>query len=91
MGDLVVPTVVKVGAYAKDGRLLSASEVTLEFSSSSPSSDDRKVRVRLDLTDDVDNVGVATLRVSRQVGASNAFRPVWERDYQVNRAFGMDF
>lgn len=49
------------------------------------------MRVRLNITDDVDTVGVATLRVSRQVGASNAFRPVWERDYQVNRAFGMDF
>ena len=91
VGDLVVPTTVKVGAYAKDGRLLSPSEVTLELSSASPSSDDRKVRVRVDLTDDVDTVGVAVLRVSRQVGASNAFKPVWERDYQVNRAFGMDF
>ena len=91
VGDLVVSTTVKVGAYAKDGRLLSPSEVTLELSSASPSSDDRKVRVRVDLTDDVDTVGVAVLRVSRQVGASNAFKPVWERDYQVNRAFGMDF
>lgn len=91
VGDLVVPTSVKVGAYAKDGRLLSPSEVMLELSSASASSDDRKVRVRVDLTDDVDAVGVATLRVSRQVGASNAFKPVWERDYQVNRAFGMDF
>ena len=91
VGDLVVPTTVKVGAYTKDGRLLSTSEVTLELSSASPSSDDRKVRVRIDLTDDVDTVGVAVLRVSRQVGASNAFKPVWERDYQVNRAFGMDF
>ncbi|MBQ9006054.1 MAG: hypothetical protein IJ092_06740, partial [Atopobiaceae bacterium] len=91
VGDLVVPTTVKVGAYAKDGRLLSPSEVTLELSSASPSSDDRKVRVRVDLTDDVDTVGVAVLRVSRQVGASNAFKPEWERDYQVNRAFGMDF
>lgn len=91
VGDLVVPTTVKVGAYTRDGRLLSPSEVTLELSSTSASSDDRKVRVRVDLTDDVDTVGVAVLRVSRQVGASNAFKPVWERDYQVNRAFGMDF
>lgn len=91
VGDLVAPTTVKVGAYAKDGRLLSPSEVTLELSSTSSSSDDRKVRVRIDLTDDVDMVGVAVMRVSRQVGASNAFKPVWERDYQVNRAFGMDF
>ena len=91
VGDLVTPAVVKVGAYAKDGRLLSPSEVTLELSSTSLSSDDRKVRVRIDLTDDVDTVGVAVLRVSSRVGASNAFKPVWERDYQVNRAFGMDF
>lgn len=91
VGDLVTPATVKIGAYAQDGRLLSPSETTLELSSTSSSSDDRKVRVRIDLTDDVDTVSVAVLRVSRQVGASNAFKPVWERDYQVIRALGMDF
>lgn len=91
VGELVAPATVRVGAYAKDGRLLSPSEVTLELSSSSASSDDRKVRVRVDLTDDVDSVGTAVLRVSARVGSSNAFKPAWERDYQVNRAFGMDF
>ena len=91
VGDLVAPSTVKVGAYAKDGRLLSPSEITLELASTSASSDDRKVRVRMDLTDDVDTVDVAVLRVSARVGTSNAFKPAWERDYQVNRAFGMDF
>ena len=91
VGDLVTPVTVKVGAYATDGRLLSASESVLELASSSASSDDRKVRVRVPLTDDVDSVGVAVLRVSRRVGASNAFKPSWEREYRVNRALGMDF
>lgn len=91
VGELVAPATVKIGAYSKDGRLLSPSEVNLELSSASASSDDRKVRVRVDLTDDVDHVGIAVLRVSARVGASNAFKPVWERDFQVNRAFGMDF
>lgn len=91
VGDLVAPASVKVGVYAKDGRLLSASEVMLELASSSASSDDRKVRVRLDLTDDVDSVGVAVVRVSSRVGASNAYKTVWEKDYRVNRASGMDF
>lgn len=90
-GELVSPVTVRVGAYAKDGRLLSSSETVITLSSASASSDERKVRVRVDLTDDVDSVGVATLRISRQVGASNAFVTAWERDYQVNRAFGMDF
>lgn len=91
VGDLVAPATVKVGAYAKDGRLLSPSEVTLELASTSSSSDDRKVRMRVDLTDDVDSVDVAVLRVSARLGSSNAFKSAWERDYQVNRAFGMDF
>lgn len=91
VGELVVPETVRVGAYAKDGRLPSPSEVTLELSSASASSDDLKVRVRVDLIEDVDQVGVAVLRVSARVGASNAFKGIWERDYQVNRAFGMDF
>ena len=91
IGDLVTPASVKVGVYSKDGRLLSASEVTRELSSASASADDRKVRVQLDLTDDVDSVGVAVVRVSRRVGASNAYKTVWERDYVVNRASGMDF
>lgn len=91
VGDLVAPSTVKVGAYAKDGRLLSPSEITLELASTSASSDDRKVRVRMDLMDDVDTVDVAVLRVLAQVGTSNAFKSAWERDYQVNRAFGMDF
>ena len=91
VGDLVAPSTVKVGAYAKDGRLLSPSEITLELASTSASSDDRKVRVRMDLMDDVDTVDVAVLRVSARVGTSNAFKLAWERDYQVNRAFGMDF
>ena len=90
-GELVSPVTVRVGAYAKDGRLLSSSETVITLSSASASSDERKVRMRVDLTDDVDAVGVATLRISRQVGASNAFVTAWERDYQVNRAFGMDF
>ena len=91
VGDLVAPASVRVGVYAKDGRLLSASEVALELASTSTSSDERKVRVRLDLTDDVDSVGVAVVRVSRRVRASNAYKPAWERDYRVNRALGMDF
>ena len=90
-GELVSPVTVRIGAYAKDGRLLSSSETVLTLSSASTSSDERKVRLRIDLTDDVDTVSVATLRISRQVGASNAFVTAWERDYQVNRAFGMDF
>lgn len=91
VGDLVAPASVKVGVYAKDGRLLCASEVTLELASASASSDDRKVRVRLDLTDDVDSVAVAVVRVSRRVGPSNAYKTVWEKNYRVNRASGMDF
>lgn len=91
VGDLVSPVTVRVGAYAKDGRLLSPSETVLTLSSAAEGSDERKVRVRIDLTDDVDSVSMATLRISRQIGASNAFVTAWERDYQVNRAFGMDF
>lgn len=88
VGELVAPVTARVGVYAKDGRLLSASELTLELSSESESSDDRKTRVRLDLTGDIDKVDVAIVRVSRQVGTTNAFKVAWEREYRVNRAFG---
>ena len=91
VGEAVGPAQVKVGVYAKDGKLLSPSEVSLELSSASPNAEDRKVRVRLDLTDDVDQAGIATVRISKRVGTSNAYTAAWERDYQVNRAFGMDF
>lgn len=88
VGELVAPVTVRVGAYAKDGRLLSASEITLELSSESESSDDRKTRVRIDLTSDIDKVDAAIVRVSKQVGTTNAFKMAWEREYRVNRAFG---
>ena len=91
MGERVAPVTVRVGAYAKGGRLPSASELTLELSSESESSDDRKTRVRLDLIGDVDKVGSAIVRVFRQVGATNVFKPAWEREYRVLRAFGSDF
>lgn len=91
VGDLVTPANIKVGVYDNGGRLLSSSEVMLELASTSASSDDRKTRVRVDLTDDVDSVGVAMVRVSKRVGASNAFKTAWEREYRVNRAMGMDF
>ena len=81
VGDLATPTTGKVGAYVNDGRQHSASL----------SPDNREAHMLIDFVDDAGNIGLATLRVSGRVGASNTVRPVWVRDCHMNRAFGMDF
>lgn len=91
--DEVAPLTVRVGLYAPDdaGRLLSSSERTLELASTSSSSEERKTRVELHVTDDVDDYAEVTLRISSRVGGTNQFRPEWEQRLSVNRAFGNDF
>ena len=92
----IMPVNVKVGLYAPDdsdnpGKLLSASEVTLELASESKESDGRRTRLTLDVTNDIDDFSKAVLRISKRVGKTNAFKPVWEQTYSVDRGFGNDF
>ncbi len=91
LSENVTASVAIVGLYAKDGTLLSSTEQTLTLESTSMSSEDRKTRVVLDLTDDVDKHQSAFLRISTRVGNTNATKVAWEREYSVNRAFGRDF
>ena len=89
----VLPQMVKVGVYAKDepAKLLSASEQSLELSSTSSSSEDRKTTVTLDVTNDIDDYASVLVRISKRVGSTNRYDTAWECEYTVNRAFGNDF
>lgn len=96
-GDLVTPLSVKVGIYAPDdarrnpGKLLSSVEQGLELDSEAPGVEERKTRVRLALTDDVDDYGQVVLRILARKGATNHYACAWERTLSVQRAFGSDF
>lgn len=89
----VTPLTVRVGLYDPDdaNRLLCAEERTLELASTAQSSEERKTRVTLHVTDDVDDCAAAMLRISRRVGNTNQFDAEWEQRLSVNRAFGNDF
>lgn len=92
----VLPATVKVGLYAPDdgqdaGKLLSATEKTLVLDSESKTSDARKARVTLDITNDVDAYNSAMLRISKPVGQTKKYKTVWEQTYSVDRGFGNDF
>jgi uncharacterized protein (TIGR02687 family) len=91
VGGSVAPVTAKVGVYSEDGALVSSQEQTLELASQSPNVEDRKIRITLRLTDDVDGLPAAIVRVSTKVGETNRFKVAWERPYSVNRAFGSDF
>lgn len=92
----VLPATVKVGLYAPDdsqepGKLLCATEKTLVLNSENKSSDARKTRVTLDVTNDIDSFSTAVVRISRQVGQTKKYKAVWEQEYSVDRGFGNDF
>ncbi|MEG2933825.1 MAG: BREX-1 system phosphatase PglZ type A [Gordonibacter sp.] len=89
----VLPQTVKVGVYAKDEptKLLSVNEHSIELSSASPNSDDRKTTVTLDVTNDIDDYASVTVRISKKIGNTNRYDTAWECEYSVNRAFGNDF
>lgn len=91
--EKVNPLTVRVGLYDPDdaSRLLCAEVQTLELASVSQSSEERKARVTLHVTDDVDDCAAAVLRISARVGNTNQFDAEWEQRLSVNRAFGNDF
>ena len=91
--DKVAPLTVRVGLYAPDnaGRLLCSAERVLELSSTAESSEERRTRVELQVTDDVDDYPEVVLRISSRIGNTNQYRPDWEQRLTVNRAFGNDF
>jgi hypothetical protein len=90
-GDGVTPLTVKVGVYADDGALLSSKERTLELDSASAAVEERRTRVSLRLTNEVDEHASAWVRISARVGSTSRFETAWEKEYAVNRAFGSDF
>lgn len=92
----VLPATVKIGLYAPNdsqepGKLLCASEKTVVLDSESKSSDARKTRVTLDVTNDIDSFRSAVVRISKQVGQTKKHKTVWEQEYSVDRGFGNDF
>lgn len=91
--EKVNPLTVRVGLYDPDNasRLLCAEEQTLELASTAQSSEERKTRITLHVTDDVDDCTAAVLRISARVGNTNQFDAEWEQRLSVNRAFGNDF
>jgi len=91
ISDQVSSTVAIVGLYGSDGRLLSSVEQTITLESESTSSEERKTRITLRLTEDVENYQNAFLRIYTHVGQTNARRIAWEREYSINRAWGSDF
>lgn len=91
IGSGVTPASVRIGVYSHAGKLLSTSERLLELASDDSSSEARRTRVSLSLTDDVDDYQSCCVRVGLRMGGTNQFKTVWEREYQIMRAFGMDF
>ena len=91
--EKVAPLTVKVGLYDPEdaSRLLCAEEPQLELASSAEGSEERKTRVTLHVTDDVDDCAAAVLRISKRVGNTNQYDTEWEQRLSVNRAFGNDF
>ncbi|MCH4081489.1 MAG: BREX-1 system phosphatase PglZ type A [Atopobiaceae bacterium] len=92
-GSGVSPLTVRVGVYDKDkeGTLLCTHERELELSSTSDDPEQRKTRVTLRLTDEVDDHPSAWLRISAKVGSTTRYQTAWQKEYSVNRAFGSDF
>jgi len=92
-GSGVSPLTVRVGVYDKDkeGTLLCTHERELELSSTSEDPEQRKTRVTLRLTDEVDDHSSAWLRISAKVGSTTRYQTAWQKEYSVNRAFGSDF
>jgi ribosomal protein L32 len=90
-GETVLPATVKVGVYSKGGALVSSGEAMLELSSVSENVEERKTRVTLRLTDDVDEYPAVDVRIASRIGNTNKYQTVWEQEYSVNRAFGADF
>lgn len=89
----ITPLTVKVGLYAPDDakRILSASEPVLELSSTSETSEDRKIRVSLPVTNDVDEYSSAVLRISTRIGKTSQYQTEWETKLSISRVFGNDF
>jgi uncharacterized protein (TIGR02687 family) len=90
-GEGISPLTVKVGVYSEDGTMLCAHEKELDLSSTSEDSNQRKTRITLRLTDEVDEYSAAFVRISAKVGLTTRYRTVWQKEYSVNRAFGSDF
>lgn len=90
-GAGVTPLTVRVGVYGENGELLCAHERTLDLASEAQDPEQRKTRVTLRLTDDVDSHKSAWVRISEQVGSTSRYHTAWEKEYSVNRAFGSDF
>ena len=91
--EKVAPLAVKVGLYSPDdaARPLCAEEKALELASTAEGSEERKTRVTLLVTDDVDDYPQAVLRISSRIGNTNQYGAEWEQRLSVNRAFGNDF
>lgn len=91
--EKVSPLTVKVGLYDPEDstHLLCAEEPRLELASTAEGSEERKTRVALHVTDDVDDCAAAVLRISKRVGNTNQYDTEWEQRLSVNRAFGNDF
>ena len=81
------------GASTPDdaARPLCAEEKALELASTAEGSEERKTRVTLLVTDDVDDYPQAVLRISSRIGNTNQYGAEWEQRLSVNRAFGNDF
>ncbi len=90
-GPGVLPTTVKIGVYAPDGKLVCAQEKQLTLASGSPNAQDRTQRIDLELTDDVDNYTSAEVRVSAKGVHTNNYKEVASIQYEVDRAWGSDF
>lgn len=95
--DHVTPSTVKVGVYAPDnaekgpGKRLSVAEERLELDSREQSTEARRKRVRLHLTDDVDEYATVTVRILARKSDTNQYGCAWECEYTVRRGFGGDF
>lgn len=91
--EKVAPLAVKVGLYSPDdaARPLCAEEKALELACTAEGSEDRKTRVTLLVTDDVDDYPQAVLRISSRIGNTNQYGAEWEQRLSVNRVFGNDF
>lgn len=92
-GDSVTPITVKVGVYAPgpSEKLLSTEERVLELAGTSSVPEDLVTRVSLSLAEDVDDYQTAIVRIGVKAGQTNKYNCVWEKEYSVNRMFGMDF
>lgn len=90
-GPEVLPTTVRLGVYAPDGKLVCSQEKQLTLASESPNAQDRTQRIDLELTDDIDNYTNAEVRVSAKGVHTNNYKEVASIQYEVDRAWGSDF